>query len=98
MMPDDRRGAEADAIPPIEEAPANVHVIRGFGEDRIEPADLLESPLAERHVTARNVLSRLVIQHNLGRPSRRPVHALRAPGILAGTPARGAAGRPRRLQ
>ena len=82
MVPDDRRRAEADPVAPLEQAPADVHVVRRFLEDRVEPADFLQSALPERHVAARDVLGRSIVEHYLRRAARRSVDALRDPAVF----------------
>ena len=82
VMPYDRRRAEADPVAQIEKAPADVYVVGGLGEDGVEPADFLERPLAEGHVATRDVLGRLVVEHDLRGSARRAVDALGHPRVF----------------
>ena len=68
IVPDGRRGAEADGVVAVLEPPAEVDVVPGGGEDRLEAADILERLLGERHVAAGNVLRDLVVQEDVRRP------------------------------
>src|SRR5437879_1868819 len=54
VVPDGGRGAEADRVPLVLEAPAEVHVVAGSREHRVEPADVLERLLREPHVATRD--------------------------------------------
>src|SRR5205807_8812667 len=56
VMPDHGGGMKAQGPPPLLQAPADVDVVPGGAELRIEPADRLEAFLPERHVAAGDVL------------------------------------------
>src|SRR5262245_33941398 len=55
MVPDHRRGAEAHREARVPEPPADVDVVAGPAEARIEPPDRLQGRLPEGHVAAGNV-------------------------------------------
>src|SRR5262249_24776157 len=82
MVPDDGRRADPNAIATREQAPTDIDVISRLREDRIEAADLVERPFAERHVAARNVLRRPVVQHDVRGPARRAIDALGQPWVF----------------
>ena len=51
-MPDERRGTEAQRKARFQRAPADIDVVAGGGELRVEAADPLEHRLAKYHVAA----------------------------------------------
>ena len=79
MMPDDRARVEAEGPPPLAQPPADVDVVPGGPELRVEPLDLQERRPSERHVAARDVLGFLVGEQDVDGP----------PGALATASATG---------
>jgi hypothetical protein len=72
MVPDQRRRAESKPVPAFEQPPADVDIISRRPVGRVESGNLIERPLPERHVAARDVLGGLIVQHDLSRATRRP--------------------------
>ena len=70
VVPDEASRAEADPVAALLEPPADVHVVAGLPEDRVEAADLLQRPSVERHVAARDVLREAVGEHHVGGAAR----------------------------
>ena len=68
-MPDHRRGAEGDHPAGLADAPAQIHVVAGDAESRIEPAQIAQRLGAERHVAAGDVLGLAVGEQDVGRPA-----------------------------
>ena len=69
VVPDERGGAESDRVSPVLEAPADVDVVAGRVELRVEPADVGQRAPAERHIAARDVLGGLVVEEHVRRPA-----------------------------
>ncbi len=61
MMPDDGRRAKGDDVAFLLQAPAEIDIITRLAIFDIEPADRVECPPVEGHVTARDVL-----RHSIG--------------------------------
>src|SRR5207302_3639473 len=76
VVPDHGGRAEAERPAPRLEPPADIHVVAGGPELRVEAADRLEAGLAERHVAAGDVLRLAVGQEDVNGPARRPRDAL----------------------
>jgi hypothetical protein len=74
VVPDESRRVEPDAIPPLLQPPAQVHVIARLREDGIEPANLLQRPLVERHVAPGDVFGHTIVEHHVGRSARGHEH------------------------
>jgi hypothetical protein len=92
-VPDHRRRTEADAQAGVLEAPAEVDVVAGGAEERIEAVDARQRLAPERHVAAGNVLGGLVVEQDVRRPARRGGDARRRPLLLSGRKVRPADGR-----
>src|ERR687891_142261 len=60
MVPDHGPRVEPQRPPPLQDSPADIDVISRGAEPRVEPTDLREGGLAERHVAPRDVLRLLV--------------------------------------
>src|SRR4051812_13442656 len=56
VMPDKSGGTESEAVFRLLQAPANVHIISGLAENRIEASDFLQSPFIKGHVAPRDML------------------------------------------
>ena len=82
MVPNDRRRTEPNLIARVHQPPANIHVISRHPKDRVESSDVFESRLAKRHIATGDVLSELIVQHHLRRPSGRSIYALGHPIVL----------------
>src|SRR5205823_7902121 len=70
-MPDDGAGVEPQGPAGALQRPADVHVVSGGDERRIEAADRLEALLPERHVAARDVLGLAIREQDVHGPARR---------------------------
>jgi len=70
-MPDHRGRAEADGMPGILEAPADVDIIAGGAVDRVEAAEPQQNLAAERHVATGDMLGDLVAEQDMRRAARR---------------------------
>ena len=71
LVPNESRGAETEPMSGRQETPADVDVVAGDAELGTKPANLLERPLAERHVAARDVLGLPVGDQHVNRGARR---------------------------
>src|SRR5438309_2904163 len=65
MVPDDRAGAEPQRPSSFLQPPADVHVVAGRTEPRVEPTDRNERVAPEGHVAAGDVLGLPVRQHDV---------------------------------
>ena len=70
VVPDDRGRVEAQRPAAIAEAPANVDIVAGGSELRIESSDLPETSGAKRHVAARDVLGLPIRDEHVQRAAR----------------------------
>ena len=84
VVPDHRGGAEADPPARVLEPPADVHVVAGHPERRVESTDRRERRAPERHVAARDVLGLGVRQQHVDRA--RPGRCATRVGRPAGRP------------
>ena len=66
MVPDLSGRGEADFFPGVEQSPADVNIIAGLAEARIEAAYVEQCLAAERHVAAGDVLGIAVVEHDVG--------------------------------
>src|SRR6266568_7024605 len=66
IVPDESRGAEADLIASLLQAPAEIDVVSGPAEDGIEAADFSQSPFVEGHIAAGDVLGLAIGKHHMG--------------------------------
>ena len=64
-------GLKAIWPPASQQPPADVDVVAGLAELRVEAADLLQRALAERHVAAGDVLGVAIADQDVRRPARR---------------------------
>jgi len=69
MMPNHRAGIEAYLKARLLNPPADVHIISGHAELRIESSDDLQYTFAKRHVAAWNVLRIAVGYENMRGPA-----------------------------
>src|SRR5581483_7056826 len=95
-MPDEGGRDEADRPAALVEPPADVDVVAGRPETRVEPADLLERATTEDHVAAGHVLGLAVGHEHVVRAARRPRDAAREAGLVLGRDVRPAERRVRR--
>src|SRR5204863_115312 len=81
MVPDQGRWVEPDVPTAVEHLPAGVDVVAGCGVDGIEPADLCEDHLPERHVAAGHVLGSVIGDQDVDRSTGRARYALRGEAV-----------------
>ncbi len=65
VVPDEASRTESDLEVVILQPPAQVNVVPCLAENRIEHPDLLQRPLIQGHVAARNVLGLPIRQHDV---------------------------------
>ena len=75
VVPDHRAGCERDPVALVLEPPAKIDVVAGSSKLRVEPVDRFQDLAAKRHVAARDVLGRLVVDEHVRRLAGRRRHA-----------------------
>src|SRR6266850_8384977 len=81
MMPYQRRRGVGDFHPRIQESPADIHIIAGLAEPRIEPAQSQQGLATKCHVAAGHMLSIAIVDHHVAWISRAGRDALRHPMV-----------------
>ena len=92
MMPHHGTGRKTDLVPGVQHSPKDVDIVSRLTELRIKSTDVQQNISAKRHVAARNMFRKMIVQHHVTWVSGTKGDALRCPTVRSRGDVRAASG------
>lgn len=81
MMPHHGAGGKADLVSGVQHSPKDVDIVSRLTELRIKSTDVQQNISAKRHIAARNMFRKMIVQHDVTWVSGAKGNALRCPTV-----------------